>query len=85
MAASMIQAVRKRRNRKTGHMAITFEVDAQTWANMRGKAIAGSHFGTLDFVAGALNMAFLECFPDFAGTEVPVPPKPGDSDDDIPF
>ena len=79
----MVEAVRARRRKKTGRVAITFEVDLATWGNMRHKALEMSFFGRLDFIGGVLNMAFLDCF-DIEPTPRERAWLEGD-DDEIPF
>lgn len=56
----VVRTIRARHSRKTGRVAITFEVDRETLANMRRSAQAGAHPDTLDYIAAVINTAFLE-------------------------
>ena len=95
----MVRAIRARRLPASGRMAITFEVDAQTWRNMGRSAREGAHPDTLDYVAALINTAFIE---DDAGaatgeahaqdkaraapdTPAPAQAEFDDIDDGIPF
>ena len=93
-----VRRISARRNRRTRRIAITFEVDTETWENMCRSAREGGFFDTPDYVAATINMAFLE---DAAGTPkseahardkaraAPETPQPeaefDDIDDGIPF
>ena len=55
-----VRTIKARHNRITGRVAITFEVDAQTWRNMSRSAREGAHPDTLDYVAAVINTAFIE-------------------------
>lgn len=59
----VVRTIRARHSRKTGRVAITFEVDRETLANMRRSAQAGAHPDTLDYIAAVINTAFLEDAP----------------------
>ena len=55
-----VRTIKARHNRKTGRVAITFEIDRQTWRNMGRSAREGAHPDTLDYVAAVINTAFIE-------------------------
>jgi hypothetical protein len=93
-----VRRISARRNRRTRRIAITFEVDPETWENMGRSARNAAHPDTLDYVAAVINTAFLE---DDAGAATgeahaqdkaraaPDTPQPAaefdDIDDGIPF
>ena len=97
----VVRTIRARHNRKTGRVAITFEVDRETLANMRHSAQAGAHPDTLDYIAAVINTAFLddapppgagqggEADPDWAGRTGRNPRRAHDPeqdlDDGVPF
>lgn len=99
MTDHAVQGIRRRYNRKTGRVAITFEVTLETWRAMVAAGKAYSYEGGLEYVEGALNRDFLsldqEAWPEpeperEAETETEAGPLPeggeGDrDDDDIPF
>ena len=76
-----VRTINATHDRKSGRVAITFEVDPQTWRAMARSAQAGAHDSTLDYVAAQINMAFLDDEP----PRDSGPGKPGDMDDDLPF
>lgn len=81
-----VRSIRRRLNPKTGNVAITFEVSPETWRAMVEASKAGSFPDGLDYVAGTLNMAFLDIEPvPPPSTPVAPPPRSSDMDDDIPF
>jgi hypothetical protein len=51
------------------------------WAGMHHSADNGAHPDVLDYMAGRLNVQFLDDEPNRAAG----PPTPGDMDDDVPF
>ena len=55
-----VRTIKARHSRKTGRVAITFEIDPQTWRNMSRSAREGGFFDTLDYVAAVINTAFIE-------------------------
>jgi hypothetical protein len=61
---------------------ISFEVEAGTWANMHRSADDAAHPDVLDYMAGRLNVVFMEDEPPLESGR----PKPAtDTDDDMPF
>ena len=54
----VVASITARRSRGSGDIAITFEVEAQTWANIQRSAQEGANPDTLDYVARNLNTAF---------------------------
>jgi hypothetical protein len=91
----VVRSITARQNRKTGRVAVTFEIDRETWANMGRAAEDAAHPDTLDYVAGRINMAFVEDAPGPAPAAAKaMADKPGagqgggddsDLDDGIPF
>ena len=55
-----VRTIKARQSRKTGRVAITFEIDPQTWRNMSRSAREDGHPDTLDYVAALINTAFIE-------------------------
>lgn len=79
----IVETITAEGDRKTGHIAVTFTVTAETWRKMQAAAKAGMHPDTADYVAATINTAFLDQWP------APAPSQAaGDGDDmndGIPF
>jgi hypothetical protein len=69
------------RSRKGGPARIVFRIEPEMWAGMHRSAGNGAHPDVLDYMAGCLNMQFLDDEP----IREAGPPTPGDMDDDLPF
>ena len=81
----VVRTIGARHNRKTGRVAITFEVDRETRANMGRSAENAAHPDTLDYVGGRINMAFLEDAPESGPAPAEGTADDLDLDDGIPF
>jgi hypothetical protein len=68
----MVRSIRARLNRKTGRVAITFEIDRQTWANRRRSAQDAEYPDRLGYITGSINTAFLEDWADPPPDESPL-------------
>ena len=55
-----VRTIKARHSRKTGRVAISIEIDRQTWRSMSRSAREGGFADTLDYVAAVINTAFIE-------------------------
>jgi hypothetical protein len=60
----MLLSIKAKRSRNPDRVAITFEVDPVTWANMSRAAKEDAHPDTLDYIAARINAAFAEDWAD---------------------
>jgi hypothetical protein len=54
------RSIKARQSRKTGRVAISIEIDRQTWRSMSRSAREGGFADTLEYVAEVINTAFIK-------------------------
>ncbi|SDO98029.1 hypothetical protein SAMN05216196_1154 [Lutimaribacter pacificus] len=56
----VVEGIRARKKERSRTVDITFTVHVETYLNMTKNADAGCHPDTLDYIAGRLNLVFID-------------------------